>query len=74
MDLEAIEKVFDVLATVLDVLVSVFKWLNSNIFSNIGSLVDILQKVVDFFVGLFQPDGFLGGLFSGDGLLGGLFG
>jgi len=71
-------EIMEVLQKVFEVLADVSKWLNSNIFSNIGSVVDILQKVIDFFKGLFSDGGFLADLFSGDFNLGeaikGLFG
>jgi len=70
MDMEAFGDIMETIATVLGVLFDVSKWLNSNIFSNIGGLVDVLKKVIDFFAGLFSGDtldgikDFFGGLFG----------
>ena len=72
------ESVTDTLATVFGVLFDLTKWLNGNVFSRTGGLVDIVNKVVDFFKNLFSGDG-LGDIFGGglDGIgdfFGGLFG
>jgi len=77
-------ELMETLQGVFEVLFDVSKWLNSNIFSKTGGLVDVIKKVIDFFSGLFSGDGFLSGLFGGDGggfdlgsigdLFGGLFG
>ena len=72
----------ETMTKVFEVLFDATKWLNSNIFSRTGGLVDIAQKVIDFFKNLFSGDGFFTDLFSGDGLslggigdfFGGLFG
>ena len=74
--------IMETLQKVFEVLFDVTKWLNGNIFSRTGGLVDVLKKVIDFITGLFSGDGFLTGLFSGDGFslggigdfFGGLFG
>jgi len=59
--------IMETMQKVFEVLFDVSKWLNGNIFSRSGSVVDILKKVIDFIVGLFSGDGFLSGLFGGDG-------
>lgn len=73
--MEGMQKVFEVLF-------DVSKWLNGNVFSKTGGLVDIIKKVIDFISGLFSGDGFSLGSFDlgslglggiGD-FFGGLFG
>jgi len=69
--MEGMQKVFEVLFDVT-------KWLNGNVFSKSGGLVDVVKKVIDFFSGLFSGDGFsLGGFDLGSfdlGSIGDLFG
>jgi len=62
--------VMEILQKVFEVLADVSKWLNGNIFTHIGTVVDALKKVIDFIKGLFEDGGFLSGLFSGDFNLG----
>ena len=70
--------VMEIIQKVFEVLLDVSKWLNSNIFSNIGTVMDVLKTVIDFIKDLFSEGGFLADLFSGDFNLGeaikGLFG
>ena len=49
MDMESFKDIMETLTTVFEVLFSVSHWLNSNIFSRTGGLVDVLKKVIDFF-------------------------
>ena len=69
--MEIFQKIFEVLA-------DVSKWLNGNIFTHIGTVVDLLKKAIDGIMGLFKEGGFLADLFSGDfnlgEAIGGLFG
>ena len=67
MDMETFKDIAETLATVFGFLLTVSKWLNGNVFSKTGDLVNVLKKVIDFFSGLFGGDGFLAGLFKGDG-------
>jgi len=62
--------VAETIQTVFEVLTDVSKWLNDNIFSMTGGLVDMLKTVIDFFTDLFSGDllgdigDFFGGLFG----------
>jgi len=75
MDMDTFKNIMETLTTVFEVLFSVTHWLNGNVFSRSGGLVDVLRKIIDFISGLFSGDGFLSGLFGGEGGgLGDIFG
>ena len=54
MDLDSI---FEGLTKFANVGTDVLKWLNNNIFSKSGTVVDVLKKVIDFFKNLFGGGG-----------------
>ena len=63
-------EVMEIIAKVFSVLGDVLNWLNDNIFTHIGTVVDVIKKVVDFISGLIGGDG-LSGITD---MIGGLFG
>ena len=63
-------EVMEIIAEVFSVLGDVTGWLNDNIFTHIGTVVDVIKKVVDFISGLIGGDG-LSGITD---TIGGLFG
>jgi len=61
-DFENFAKTMESIVDFLKTFTGILKWLNDNIMPLFGTVVDFLMKALDFVLGLFKPDGFLGGI------------
>lgn len=53
MNMEGFQEAMEQLGGVMETLTKVMSWLNSNIFSKTGSVVDFFEKVIGFITNLF---------------------